>query len=198
MKKIIAIISGCLVAILLTVTIVLACTKFTAATIVKYDKIWAMEVYNANFKSDQGMTLSTDSETYKDIMRLYQESLKENNLSSLFQGAKGFDESEKVKNEEVKIADVIDNKEGTYVVHLMYSEKQFLQIDGENVVDEDSKTKEAVKFDSLYVEVKNTANFTEYKIYLADSGSKYSSWNVSLIAQQSDLYAYIADLKYQY
>jgi len=196
MKKIIAIISGCLVAILLTVTIVLACTKFTAATVVKYDKIWAMEVYNSHHASDDAMTLATNSDAYKEIIKLYKESLKENNLSSLFQGAKGFDES--VKNEEVKIANIIDNDEGTYVFHLMYEEKQSLVLNGESYIDPESKTKETVKFDSLYVEVKNTANFTEYKVYLVEDGASYSSWNVSLIAQQSELYAYIADLKYQY
>jgi len=196
MKKIIAIISGCLVAILLTVTIVLACTKFTAATVVKYDKIWAMEVYNSHHASDDAMTLATNSDAYKEIIKLYKESLKENNLSSLFQGAKGFDES--VKNEEVKIANIIDNDEGTYVFHLMYEEKQSLVLNGESYIVPESKTKETVKFDSLYVEVKNTANFTEYKVYLVEDGASYSSWNVSLIAQQSELYAYIADLKYQY
>jgi len=54
------------------------------------------------------------------------------------------------------------------------------------------------QIDSLYVEVKNTANFTEYNIYLAENGSSYSNWNVSLIAHQDSLFSYIGDLKYQY
>ena len=77
-------------------------------------------------------------------------------------------------------------------------EKQTLKWGGKDYVNPNSTTEETVKFDSLYVEVKNTANFTEYTVYLAQEGSSYSSWNVSLIAHQDALFAYIGDLKYQY
>ena len=196
MKKIIAIISACLVTILLTVTIVLACTKFTAATVVKYDKVWSMDVYNSYHDSEDPMVLTTDDNEYKEILKLYQASLKENNLASLFQGAKGFDEE--VKNEEVSVKTIIDNSEGTLVFRLNYSETQTLALHGKDYVNEESSTKETVKFDSLLVEVKNTANYTEYNVYLVEGDATYSSWNVSLIAQQEDLYAYITNLKYQF
>ena len=173
MKKIIAIISGCLVAILLAVTIVLACTKFTAATVVSYDKVWAMEVYNQYHASDDALTLSKNSDAYKEILKLYKESLKENNLSSLFQGAKGFKPS--VKSEEVKIVDILDNDEGTYVFCLMYEDAQKLVLNGENYVNPNSETNEVVTFEKLYIQVKNTASYTKtYRSQLHDDGSERS------------------------
>ena len=192
MKKIIAIISGSLVAILLAVTIVLACTKFTADTIVTYNK-----VYNPYHDSTDPLTLNKDSETFKEIIRLYKESLQENNLSALFQGAKGF-EVEAPANKEVTIKDILDNEDGVYVFCLMYDEAQKLVVNGEEFVNPNSKTQEVVTYEKLYVEVKNTANYTEYNVYLADNGDTYSSWSVSFIAQQSELFAYIGELKYQF
>jgi len=197
MKKIIAIISGSLVAILLAVTIVLACTKFTADTIVTYNNVWAMEVYNPYHDSTDPLTLNKDSETFKEIIKLYKESLQENNLSALFQGAKGFD-VEAPENKEVTIKNILDNEDGVYVVCLMYEDAQKLVVNGEEFVNPNSKTQEVVTYEKLYVQVKNTANYTEYKVYLADNDDTYSSWSVSFIAHQSELFAYVGDLKYQF
>lgn len=197
MKKIIAIIGGSLVALLLAVTIVLACTKFTADTIVSYDNIWAMEVYNPYHDSTDPLTLSKDSEAFKEIIRLYKASLQENNLSALFQGAKGF-EVEAPANKEVTIKNIIDNNDGNYVFCLMYDEAQKLVVDGVEFVNPNSKTQEVVTYEKLYVEVKNTANYTEYKVYLADNGDTYSTWNMSFIGQQSELFAYMGERQYEF
>ena len=88
MKKIIAIISSCLVAILLATTITLACTKFTAVSVVG-DGAMSIKLYKG--ESTQALELHEDDEEYKEIVRLQKASLKENPLSSLFQGATGFD-----------------------------------------------------------------------------------------------------------
>ena len=155
MKKIIAIISGSLVAILLAVTIVLACTKFTADTIVTYNNVWAMEVYNPYHDSTDPLTLNKDSETFKEIIKLYKESLQENNLSALFQGAKGFD-VEAPENKEVTIKNILDNEDGVYVVCLMYEDAQKLVVNGEEFVNPNSKTQEVVTYEKLYVQVCRT------------------------------------------
>lgn len=197
MKKIIAIISGSLVTLLLAVTIVLACTKFTADTIVTYDKLWAMEVYNTYHDSEDPQTLNKNDKEFKEIIRLYKESLQENNLSALFQGAKGFEVKDPV-NKEVTIKSIIDNEDGNYVFCLMYDEAQKLVVNGEDFVNPNSKTQEVVTYEKLYVEVKNTANYTEYKVYLADNADTYSTWSMSFIGQQSELFAYIGEIKYQF
>ena len=198
MKKIIAIISGCLVAILLAVTITLACTKFTAASVVN-DGAMSIRVYKG--QSTETMEIHNTHENYAKLMNLYKASLKENTLASLFQGATGFDEE--VVNEEVTLSTITANKEGTYVLCFIYNEAQTLKLNGENYVnpnaDPDKGESTDVTYKALYVQVKNTANFTEYNVYLAETGtSTYSYFHVSLIAQQSELYAFVGELKYQF
>ena len=198
MKKIIAIISSCLVAVLLAVTITLACVKFTAVTVVS-DVAMSVRVYKDS--STETMELYKSRDEFAEITNLYNESLKENTLASLFQGATGFDY--KVNNEEVTLSKVTKNDEGTYVLCFIYDEVKTLTINGEKYVNENANTDKGestdVTYKALYVEVKNSANFTEYNVYLADNGSStYSYFNVSLIAQQADLYAYIGELEYQF
>lgn len=188
MKKIIAIISGCLVAILLTVTIVLACTQFTATSVVN-DGAYAVEVFKGS--STSTVTIDDSRDEFKQIMKLHKASLKENNLSSLFQGAKGFDAQ--VKNEEVAISTITSN-ESTYVLHFMYDEAQNLKLNKENYTDKDNN--KVVTYTHLYVVVNNSANYQEYKVYLADGVATKSYYNVKLIAQQADLYEYVGQLKY--
>lgn len=192
MKKIIAIISGCLVAILLAVTITLACTKFTAQAVVNTGAT-SIEIFKGS--STSTLEVSSERNEYKKIMELYNKSLKENTLSSLFQGATGFDAE--VKNEEVTISNITGN-ESTYVLRFIYDEVQTLTINNKEYVDEESETQETVTYTGLYVVVNNSANFTEYKVYLVNGAAAKSNWNVKLIAQQSDLYAYIGELNYIY
>ena len=198
MKKIIAIISSCVVAILLAVTITLACVKFTAVSIVNTDAM-SIRVYQG--KTTETMEIHKSSNEYKNIVELFEKSLKENTLSSLFQGATGFDY--KVNQKEVTISSITGNNEGTYVLCFIYNEVKTLTINGEKYVNENANTQKGestdVTYKALYVEVKNTSNFTEYNVYLAASGNDtYSNFNVSLIAHQSDLYSYVGGLEYQY
>lgn len=198
MKKIIAIISGCLVAVLLAVTITLACVKFTALTVVNDDAM-SIRVYKDNIEVT--MEVKSSSTEYAKLNELYKASLKENTLASLFQGATGFEHE--VKNEEVTLSTITKNEQGTYVLSFIYNEVKTLTINGEKYVNENADTDKGestdVTYKALFVEVKNSAHFTEYKVYFADNGnSTYSRFNISLIGQQSDLYAYIGELEYQF
>ena len=192
MKKIIAIISGCLVAILLAVTITLACTKFTAQAVVN-EGATSIEIFKGS--STSTLEVSSERDEYKKIMELYNKSLKENTLSSLFQGATGF--KAEVNDEEVSVSTITGN-ESTYVLHFIYNEVQTLKINNKDYIDEDSTTKETITYTGLYVVVNNSANFTEYNVYLVNGSDAKSQYNVSLIAQQADLYEYIGELKYIY
>ena len=116
MKKIIAIISSCLVAVLLAVTITLACVKFTALTVVN-DGAMSIRVYKDN--TEVAMEIKKDRDEFNKINQLYKASLKENTLASLFQGATGFDH--KVNNKEVSISSVTKNEQGTYAIYYVIS-----------------------------------------------------------------------------
>jgi hypothetical protein len=190
MKKIIAIISGSLVAILLTVTIILACTQFTATNVVN-SGAYSIEVYKGS--STVALDIHKDYKEYDEIMKKYNASLKENNLSSLFQGAKGW--KAEVKPEEVTISNITSN-ESTYVLRFIYDEEQTLKLNGKNYIDEE--TDNEITYTCLYVVVNNSANYEDYKVYLANGNATKSYYNVNLIAHQSGLYEYIGGLKYLY
>ena len=190
MKKIIAIISGCLVAILLTVTIVLACTKHTATSVINTGA-YSIEIYKGS--STSALEIDEDRNEYKEIMKRYKASLKENNLSAIFQGAKSW--KPEVKNEEVAIS-TVTSVESTYVLRFIYDEEQTLKLNGKNY--SDPETENVVTYTGLYVVVNNSANYEDYKVYLVNGNDTKSYYNVNLIAHQASLYEYIGELKYIY
>ena len=190
MKKIIAIVSGCLVAILLTVTIILACTQNVATNVVN-SGAYSIEVFKGS--STSTLEVNKDRAEYKEIMKRYEASLKENNLSSIFQGAKSW--KAEVENEEVSISEITSN-ESTYVLHFIFDEEQTLKLSGKEYTDEEG---EKLCYTRLYVVVNNSANYEDYKVYLVNGGQATKSYyNVNLIAHQSSLYEYIGELKYIY
>lgn len=198
MKKIIAIISGCLVAVLLAVTITLACVKFTAVGVVNEGAI-SIRLYKG--KTTETVEIFDDRDEYDRIMEFYKDSLQENTLASLFQGATGFDYS--VKHEEVTLSNITGNTEGTYVLAFVYNEAKTLTINGEKYVNENANTEKGestdVTYRELYVEVKNTANFTEYKVYVVGTANaSKSNFTVSLIAHQSELYSFLGEIEELY
>ena len=197
MKKIIGIIGGSLVAILLVVTIILACTTHTAYKL-DIAKPSFIEIYKGSETAKLTVVKDNvdDEEVYNKIISLYNKSFKENNLSALFQGAKGF--KKEVKNKQVQLSDILNDASGNFILHYRYSNgQQNLKIDGKDYVNPENKS-EKVTFTDLYIEVANTANYNEFKVYLAvdptEGPATESYWQVNLIAHQSDLYTYLSDL----
>lgn len=196
MKKIILTIASTIIGALLIATIILACTHYTAFAVVN-DKASLMRVFKSGTYSDTNYTYENTEgkDEVKTVLSKMEASRKENNLSTLFQGAKKF--QPKVENKEISKNDIVQNNDGAYFVLLAFNEKQILVFDGKNYVDENTTTKETVKYDELLVEVKNSASFTSYTIYLFDYGydKGISRYQVKCIGQQADLYAYIGTLK---
>lgn len=197
MKKIILTITSSLIGVLLIATIILACTHYTAYGIVN-DKVQLMEVYKTGY-IDVAKTYENaeGKDEVKTVLSKLEASRKENNLSTLFQGAKGF--QPKVENKEVKVKEIVENNDGAYFVHFVYSNAQVLVFNGKDYVDKNTTTKETVKYTELWIEVKNSSSFTSYTIYLVDQGldssRATSRYQVKCVAQQADLYAYIGTLK---
>lgn len=197
--KIILTVCASLVGLLTIATIVLACTKYTAFGIVN-DKAYSMEVYKSGYEEIPTYTYvkgNTDDEAImKQVYEKANLAQKENNLSALFQGVGKFET--KVKNIQTDMEEVLNMAEGSYYIKLNYNEAQKLVIDGKDYINQNSSTKETVKYNALWMEVKNTANFTSYRLYLIDyslsSDENQSYFQVEVIGQQADLYAYIGSL----
>lgn len=195
--KILLTIGASLVGLLLIATIILACTHYTATNIIS-TKAYAVEVYKSGYEEFPSYVYETGNEKDKAIIdEIYakiEETTKENNLSAMFQGVRKFDV--RVKQIQSNMEEVLDMANGSYYIKFMYNTTQDLVIDGENYVNPNSSTKETVKYDAVWLEVKNTSSFTSYSAYLVNgtSDEDTSYYRVDLIAQQSNLYSYIGGL----
>lgn len=196
-KKIILTITSSLVGCLLIATIILACTHYTAYSI-SCKKAFSVEVYKSGYTEITNSYLS-DSDVFNNIIEKADASTKENNLSALFQNVRKFDA--KVENNEIGVQSFVNSvcEAGSYMVAFYFTDSQTLIFDGKEYVNENSKTKETVKYNQLWLEVKNSANYTEYVAYLVDSNldstRSKSYFQVRMIGQQADLYSYVADVK---
>ena len=88
-KKIILTICASLVGALLIATIILACTNYTAYGIVN-DKAYSIEVYKNGYETSTKYVDDNEDEVYSTVITKLNESLKENNLSALFQNVRSF------------------------------------------------------------------------------------------------------------
>jgi len=193
-KKIILTICSSLVGALLIATIILACTSYTAYGIVN-DKAYSIEVYKNGYETSTKYVYDNEDEVYTNVISKLKDSLKENNLSALFQNVRSF--KTRVENVEKKISEAVDANDGSYYVAFYYSTPQILVIDGKEYVNENSTTKETVKYTQLWMEIKNSSSFTSYTAYLVDASLSVetSYFQVVMIGEQAPVYDYLASLK---
>lgn len=117
-------------------------------------------------------------------------SLKDNVLSSIFQGTGKYDESivvSKVSSVESSIA------KGKTCLIFGWLEKQKLTIKGEEYVP--SNSNDVVTYTELAMPIENDNDFQERVVYVlnSDGGSTYQ---IKFLAHQSDLYSYINGLSW--
>jgi len=137
---------------------------------------------------------SKSNEVYSEIARLHSTSLKDNLLSALFQGTLNYELE--VVNKNTTNALSVAKAEGTKAIVFTYlgDEKETLKINGKVYKDTSTMTSKTVKFDQIIMPLNNSKNFEQCTIYLVDSSTNRSNYQVRFLAHQSDLYNYIASL----
>ncbi len=199
MKKVISIVAIVLVVLLVGATVALACIKTNSTDLVdelaNYDKINYVQVYK-NGSYYQAFTKSDEEgkNSINKIVCLHKESLKDNMLSSLFQGALGFDASME-KFEASKTRDEIVKDKNC--VSFIFSEKQTLVWEDETI----QNNSKNVEFYELILEVQDNENYSEVSVYVLNLANKATTSNSSLykfttIAHQSALYDFIEGLDF--
>lgn len=116
-------------------------------------------------------------------------SLKDNVLSSIFQGTGKYDESIVVS----KTSSVETTIKGSTCLIFGWLEEQTLTINGEAY--KTSSTDETVTYTELAMPIENDNDFQERVVYVlnSDGGSTYQ---IKFLAHQSDLYSYINGLSW--
>lgn len=199
MKKVISIVAIVLVVLLVGATVALACIKTNSTDLVdelaNYDKLNYVQVYK-NGAYYQAFTKSgeEDKNNINKIVCLHKESLKDNMLSSLFQGALGFDASMEKFDASKTRDEIVKDKN---CVSFVFSEKQTLTWEDETIQNNNKN----VEFYELILEVQDNENYSEVSVYVLNLANNASTSNSSLykfttIAHQSELYDFIEGLEF--
>ncbi len=140
-------------------------------------------LYDTNGTDEQKQVCSAIAENMK-------KSLKDNVLSSIFQGTGKYDESivvSKVSSVESSIA------KGKTCLIFGWLEKQKLTIKGEEYTP--SNSNDVVTYTQLVMPVENDNDFQERIVYVLNSDGS-STYQIKFLAHQSDLYSYINGLSW--
>ena len=136
---------------------------------------------------------------YEKIEKLHVESLKDNVLSSLFQGVNGYDLKVVPYTTNNTITNVAKAENAKVVVfNYLGDEKQVLKINGEVYYDKTTPlSSKTVQYDTVVMPLNSGKDYEECTIYLADSTNNYKSlYQVKFLAHQSELYNYISNLEF--
>lgn len=124
---------------------------------------------------------------YRNIEEKYNTTTKESVLTCIFGGAYGFEE--KVEDKTTTLTNI---KASGIVLEYTFAEEQTITLDGEVQKDKDGNT---IKYNKVFIEVKNTADLTETYAYLYNTRNDDSLIRVTFLAKQAELYSYIDSLK---
>ena len=202
-KKIVSISVVSLVLALVIATIVLALVPkrlanpvnegYASITVYKdsLDKQYFKDFYNSATATEAEKKYNA---VYGEITDLHKESLKDNLLSSMFQGLGKFG-IEVVGSLQSDVIKNIAKAEGNCIVFTYLGEdKQVLKINGEVYYDETALTSEAVEYDMIVMPLSENAGFEERIVYLADRETGKSQYQLKFLADQSELNDYIEEL----
>ena len=188
MKKTISIIIISIVVLLVGATIALALIPYTCYNPINKD-FSIITVYKNSYNNQN--TYISSQEEYEEITKLYNESLEQNILSTMFQGALGDKTNiEKVSSTTVKT--LMNAEDAGYFIEFDYNEAQTLIWEDEEYTYMDGQTEKVTKYTSLILEVKNTDSFAETTVYVVN-GSSFI-FKITCNAHQADLFDYINKL----
>lgn len=199
MKKTIAIISIAVLALIVAATVILAVIQKTFYNpIPTNEDISFIRVYKGDGTCQEFYNNSQDVEDQKvfdKIIDLHEKSLKENILSSMFQGALSFDGG--IKSEVVTGDTFNANLASSTYIEICYSQnnEQLLKYNGKTFTDGDGDT---VTYTKLIIEVNSSNYMDEVRAFVIKENSTgfkpESAHHIKFLAHQKALYKYIQQL----
>lgn len=193
LKKILSIIIITVVLALTIATIILAVVPKKLYDPLNQDfitmSVWRDGVTNMYAKGDMGS--EEQNKVINDIMELHDKSLKDNVLSSMFQGTSKYN----VKVERYGNNDVSKDAKADGVLSLVFTYKtaQKLMINGEEYYDEAAAEK-TVSYTRAVMILNDSEGFEESTIYLCDA-DYVSKCQLKFLAHQSEIWDYIVKLE---
>ena len=196
-KKILSIVIITLILALTVTTIVLAIVPKRLYNPVT-NGYMSVAVYRN--KKDR-MYFATDDANAEDkafntkLSKLLSDSVKDNVLSSIFQGTGKFKSEVTPRDEGNVMTNVAKVSDGMCLV-FMYDEEQTLMFNGKVYKNPQATGKDKdkpVTYTKIFMPIANDQDFQERTVYLADS-SNQSAYQIKFLAHQSDIYDLINNL----
>ncbi len=184
MKKILTIIALCLIGVLATATIVLACIKYNY-NVIALDNVTAVQIYNGSNNELFEKEIKVDE--YNQVLDLYKKGAKQNLLNALFQGNLGHE----IVVNRVSTTTVTGKlgSTGTIAIKFYVQPQESLVIDGKEYKYND----QSISYDYITILLSNVNNVQETTLYFTSSNSSsYYSYSVTCYANFYQLYQYIA------
>lgn len=194
-KKIIGIVVVSIVLALTVATIILALVpkklynpmperNFAGVT------VWRSTLSNSYYW-DENNSDSEANEVIDDMMELIEKSVQANVLSSMFQGALGYD-IEVTKTSKNSDLDSLYNGQGILCLVFNYlDDTQTLEIDGEVYKHETPFASSTVEYNKVIMPLNNSESYEECTLYLVNGTS--TEYKLTYHAHQSEIWNYVVD-----
>lgn len=145
-------------------------------------------------------TADTAAEDDKVIVAKIKENLemsvKDNILSSMFQGVGSFEERVIYEKTSTDCMSKVAKVSGSVCLIFDYLEEQTLELKGNVYTHPEGKGENnSIVYTKIFMPLNNTEDFQECTVYLTDGDNK-SNFQVKFLAHQSELYDYIVDLQW--
>ena len=131
----------------------------------------------------------------REVKALYEKSLQDKLLSALLQGALRYDINVKAAS----VSNVINNevdKQGVNALVFNYSETQLLELDGEIYRTSLVSGGATVSYNQVAMILSNNSDFEECTIYLIDSSTGKSLYQVNFLARQAELNKFVENIEF--
>lgn len=196
LKKILSISIISLVLALTAVVVILAIVPKKHYNPVDNDfysiSVWRETVTNNYLVKDGEVGSDESNAVVNDIVELHEKSLKDNVLSSLFQGTSSFKPTVKAYGHNNVRTEF--QKDGYISIVFHYSTEQKLIFQGEEYKHSNSQqSTKTVTFERAVLVLTNSSSFEKATLYLTDADFS-SDYQVEFLAHQADLYQYIIGL----
>lgn len=194
-KKIlsIVIISLILAVTILTIVLALVPKKLYNPISEGYSAVTVYKDKNSNTYTFTG-EISEEQRSFRDNLDKYvKNSVKDNMLSSIFQGT-GRYEAKVISREEGNVMNNVANVSGSTCLIFQYLEEQKLIFNGKEYKNPQALDPDkTITYTKLYMPISNTDDFQEAVVYLTDKTNK-SSYQIKFLAHQSEIYSYLTGL----
>lgn len=192
-KKILSIVIVSVVLLLTVATIILAVIpkkQYNPISVRDYAgvTVWRSTLSNNYYWNDNDSTAEAN-EVIDDLMLLIDESVEDNMLSSMFQGALGYNPEVTKTTKNTDLKSLYDGKGILCLVFNYLDDVQTLKIDNVEYKHETAFNSNTVEYNQIIMPITNNESYEECTLYLVKNNA--TEYKITYHAHQSEIYNYI-------